>query len=312
MKGVLCSGNVVADLLVHPVDQLTWGATTWVDTIGHSMGGNGANTSYALARLGIPVRLASVVGDDDYGDEMLAGLRSVGVDTSAITRAWGPSATTISLVRSDGNRLLLHKPGVNLHAMPEPVEFSPWMLQGVSHYHLANPFCLPAFRSHAAETLRRAKAAGLQTSMDAAWDSKGRWIEDIGPGLAHVDVLFANEGESHMLTGQTDPVGAARALRQAGASVVVVKLGPKGCVVVSEEGDFSSPAFKVEVTDTTGAGDCFVGGFLAARQRGLSLREAAAVANAVGALSARRVGSVAGVLSWEETEEWMAMNQQSV
>ncbi len=311
MKGVLCSGNVVADLLVHPVDQLTWGATTWVDTIGHSMGGNGANTSYALARLGVPVRLASVVGDDNYGDEMLAGLRSVGVDTNAIGRAWGASAATISLVRSDGNRLLLHKPGVNLHAMPEPLEFSPWLMQGVSRYHLANPFALPAFRPHAAESLRRAKAAGLATSADAAWDSQGRWMKEIGPCLPHVDLLFANEEEAHMLTGLTDPLEAARVLRQAGAGAVVIKLGPRGCAVVSRDEEFYSPAFKVEVTDTTGAGDCFVGGFLAATQRGLPLTEAAGFANAVGALSARRVGSVAGVLSWEETEEWMSMNERA-
>lgn len=307
MKGVLCSGNVVADLLVHPVDQLTWGATTWVETIGQSMGGNGANTSYALARLDVPVRLASVVGDDNYGDEMLAGLRSVGVDTSAIGRVWGASAATISLVRSDGNRALLHKPGVNLHAMPEPLEFTPWLLQGVSRYHLANPFALPAFRAHAAETLRRAKAAGLDTSLDAAWDSKGRWMKDIGPCLPYVDILFANEQEACMLTGAGDLWEAARSLKAAGPSVVVVKLGPKGCAVVSGDGEFTSPAFQVEVTDTTGAGDCFVGGFLAALQRGLPLNESARVANAVGALSARRVGSVAGVLSWEETQEWMSM-----
>ncbi len=307
--GVLCTGNVVFDMLVHPVDKLAWGATTWVETIGHSMGGNGANTSYALARLEVPVRLMSVVGDDNYGDEMLSGLRMVGVDTRGVNRQWGASATTISLVRSNGDRLFLHKPGVNLYAFPEPLEFSPWLLQGVSRYHLANPFALPAFRSHAMETLRRAKAAGLLTSVDAAWDSQGRWMQDLGPCLAHVDLLFVNEEEAHMLTGTEDPMAAAKALRKAGASVVVVKLGAKGCAVYSGSEEFQVPAFEVEVVDTTGAGDCFAGGFLAALQRGLSLQDAARAANAVGALSVRRVGSVAGLLSWDETEEWMAMGR---
>ena len=69
------------------------------------------------------------------------------------------------------------------------------------------------------------------------------------------------------------------------------------------------PAFEVDTLDTTGAGDCFAGGFLAAIQRGYTEVEAARLANAVGALSVRRVGAVAGLLSWEETEEWMSMTK---
>ncbi len=303
--GVLCAGNVVFDMLVHPVDQLRWGATTWVETIGHSMGGNGANTSYALARLGVPVKLVAVVGDDNYGDEMLAGLRSAGVDTRPITRAYGASATTISLVRSDGNRLFIHKPGVNLHALAAPIEFPPALLHRTTRFHVANPFSLPAFRQHAAESLRRARAAGLATSLDAAWDSQGRWLKDLGSSLPHVDLLFVNEDECRMLTGLEDPRQGALALREAGAGTVVVKLGPKGCMVLAEGGEFSAPAFAIDVVDTTGAGDCFAGGFLAALQRGFPLGECASFANAVGGLSVRRVGSVAGLLSWEETEEWI-------
>jgi len=307
--GVLCTGNVVFDMLVHPVDQLRWGATTWVDTIGHSMGGNGANTSYALACLGVPVRLVSVVGDDNYGDEMVAGLRNAGVDTRPVARAYGASATTISLVKSDGNRLFLHKPGVNLYALDEPVEFTNVILQGVSRYHVANPFSLPAFRPHAAESLRRARGAGLLTSLDAAWDSQGRWLDDLGASLPYVDLLFVNEDECRMLTGLEGRREGAQALRKAGAGAVVVKLGHEGCIVLADGEEFSVPAFMVEVVDTTGAGDCFAGGFLAALQRGFPLRDAAAFANAVGALSVRRVGSVAGLLSWEETEEWIGMHQ---
>lgn len=305
LKGVLCTGNIVFDMLVHPVDQLRWGATTWVDTIGQSMGGNGANTSYALACLGVPVRLMSTVGDDHFGDELLSGLRVAGVDTRAVIRTRGATPTTIALVKSDGNRLFLHKPGISREAFPEPVEFTPQLLQGVSRYHLANPFALPAFRAHAAETLRRARAAGLQTSLDAAWDSRGKWIEDLGPCLPNVDVLFVNEEEARMLTGIEDPFGGAKKLREAGAGAVVVKLGAEGCAVFSGDEELRVPTFEIEVLDTTGAGDCFAGAYLAALQRGCSAREAARIANAAGALSVRRVGAVGGLLSWEDTLDWM-------
>lgn len=305
IAGVLCTGNIVFDMLVHPVDQLRWGATTWVDTIGQSMGGNGANTCYALACLGVPARLLAVVGDDTFGEELLSGLRAAGVDTRNIARVRGATPTTIALVRSDGGRLFLHKPGVSLQAFPEPVEFTPLLVQGVTRYHLANPFSLPAFRPYAAETLRRARAAGLETSLDAAWDSQGRWLQDLGPCLPHVGTLFVNEEEAHLLAGVEDALEAARTLRRLGAGTVVVKLGARGCAVISENEEFRVPAFEVDVVDTTGAGDCFAGGYLAALQRGLPPREAARVANAAGALSVRRVGAVGGLLGWEDTQEWM-------
>jgi sugar/nucleoside kinase (ribokinase family) len=305
IRGVLCTGNIVFDVLVHPVDQLRWGATTWVETIGQSMGGNGANTSYALACLGVPVRLTSMVGDDNFGDEMLSGLGVAGVDTRGVLRVRGATPSTIALVKSDGNRLFLHKPGVSAQAFPEPIELTPMLLQGVSHYHMANPFSLPAFRPHAAETLRRARAAGLSTSLDAAWDSLGRWFLDLGPCLPHVDTLFVNEEEARMLTSLDDVPDAAKALRDAGAGRVVVKLGAQGCAVFTESGEFRAPAFAVDVLDTTGAGDCFAGGYLAAVQRGCSLEEAARIANAAGALSVRRVGAIGGLLGWEDTHDWM-------
>jgi sugar/nucleoside kinase (ribokinase family) len=311
IPGLLCTGNIVIDLLVHPVDQLRWGAATWVDTIGQSMGGNGANTSYTLACLGVPARLVSAVGDDRYGDELLSGLAVAGVDTRAVLRASGPTAATIVLVNSEGQRLFLHKPGVNREALNGPVDFTPQLLEGVTHYHMANPFSLPAFRSHAAETLRRARAAGLKTSVDAAWDSRGRWFEDIGPCLPNVDVLFVNDDEARMLTGIDDVSRAAEALREAGAGAIVVKLGSRGCAVFSSEGDLRVPAFETEVLDTTGAGDCFAGGYLAATQRGCPPEEAARAGNAAGALSVRRVGAVSGLLGWDDMQDWMRRTRQA-
>ena len=304
-QGVLCTGNSVFDMLVHPVDQLRWGATTWVETIGHSIGGNGANTCYTLARLGAPVRLLSILGDDREGDEMLAGLRSAGVDTRGMQQVRGATATTISLVRSDGNRLFLHKPGINLEAFPAPVDFIPWLVQGVACYHLANPFALPAFRPHAAETMRRAHEAGLRTSLDAAWDARGRWLQDLGPCLPHVDILMVNEEEAAMLTGVQDHEAAAKALHDAGARMVVVKLGAQGCHVLENGQSHRVPGFVVDVIDTTGAGDCYAGAFLAATLRGNTAVESGRLANAVGALSVRRVGAVGGLLDWDETIEWM-------
>jgi sugar/nucleoside kinase (ribokinase family) len=304
--GVLVSGNAVFDILVRPVDRLVWGTSTWVESIEQHMGGNGSNTSFALAKLGTPVRLLTWLGGDAYGDQLFEKLTGAGVDTRFVQRAaTAATAITVALVQSGGNRLFLHRPGVSAEAFPEPIEFTPELLDGISHYHLANPFALPRKRAHAAECLRRARAAGLTSSLDLAWDPLERWLADLAPWLPHVDILFATADEARRSTGLDDPAEAAAEFRRLGARTVVVKLGGEGCAVYSEDGVIRSPAFEVSAVDTTGAGDCFAGGYVAALHHGCSHAEAARVANAVGALSVQRIGSTDGLLAWEETIEWM-------
>ena len=130
-------------------------------------------------------------------------------------------------------------------------------------------------------------------------------MEDIGPCLPYTDLLFVNDSEAEMLTGSKDLREAARILRQAGATDVVIKVGPKGCILFIGEEEHAVPGYAVNAKDTTGAGDCFVGGFLAAIQRGHDYWAAAKVANAAGALNVQNVGAATGVRSWEETQAWM-------
>lgn len=299
---IVCSGNIVLDLIARPVDDITWGASIWIDPIERSLGGNGANTAYTLGKLGLPVRLLGLVGSDEPGEFALAQLRRAGVDTSLVGRSSASTASSVVLVKSNGERMFLHHPGASREAFPEPIDVPP----SATHYHLASPFALPLQRPHLAESLRRARANGIFTSLDAQWDSQGRWLEDLSPALPHLDLLFLNQDEARMLTGTEDPARAAAAMRGAGAAKVVVKLGRDGCAVYGEGLEVRAPGFEVRVVDTTGAGDCFAGGYLAALARGRSYAEAARFANAVAAMSVRQPGAVRGLGSWEETERFQS------
>src|SRR5581483_2280205 len=119
-------------------------------------------------------------------------------------------------------------------------------------------------------------AAGLTTSLDTNWDPRGAWMEDLAPCLPGLDFLFMNEDESRMVAATPADILSR------GVRTFVLKLGPRGCAVYTTDRMIVSPAFEVPVKDTTGAGDCFVAGFLAAHSRGASLDEAARFANAVG------------------------------
>jgi sugar/nucleoside kinase (ribokinase family) len=199
VTGVLCCGNICFDMPVWPVEKLAWGTTTWVETITESVGGNGANTSYALARLGVPVVLTGVLGSDAAGDKILVKLAAAGVDVSGVRRVDQPTTSTVCIVHPSGDRLFLHRVGSSIEMEAGDVKFG---TAPASHFHFANPFALPKVRHQAGDLLRRAKDAGLTTSLDTGWDARGRWIEDIGPGLPYTDLLFVNDTEAAMLSGE--------------------------------------------------------------------------------------------------------------
>lgn len=300
--GILCAGNVVHDVLVRPVDALVFDRTVWVDDIRASLGGNGANTSFALARLGVKARLASIIGTDEWGEKVLAILRDVGVDTSIVVRSELPTPTTIVLVRSDGARAFFHRPGCA--GADFPIEFP----AGFSHFHFGNVFALPLFRSRAGEIMAGARQAGLTTSLDTGWDARGEWAKVIDPALGNTDILFVNRDEAYRLSGEEDLDRAANYCLDRGVRLVVAKLGASGCSAYSAGERVTVPGFAVSVVDTTGAGDCFAGGFLAAVAREMSVPEAARFANAVGALNVQQLSSVGGVRSFEQTVEWIRAN----
>jgi sugar/nucleoside kinase (ribokinase family) len=290
--GVLCCGNIVFDILVYPAADVEWNTTRWVDTITESMGGNGSNTSYVIAKMGVPVRLLSLVGSDERGDALLRILGEAGVDTSGIGRAYGtPTPSTCVLVQEGGARKFYHRPGASRDIDPESLKFAP---RAHSHFHLANPFSMSRLRTQCGTLMRRAKDAGFTTSIDTGWDSLGRWIDDLGPALGHTDVLFANDAEAEML-------GGGVRLRDHGVRDIVLKQGAGGCTVNGER----FAGFAVHAVDTTGAGDCFAGAFLAGMQRGLSFAECARLANAVGAMNVEALGATTGVRGYEETLAWM-------
>ena len=301
---ILCAGNLTEDILAWPVGQVVFDRTVWVDDIARSFGGNGANTCFAAARLGGRVRLAGLVGNDEEGDYILGELRDAGVDLR-VARSELRTPVTVAVIRHDGARAFLHRPGASREAFAEPLEFTPELTAGCAHFHLANPFAMPKMRPEAARTLARARAAGLTTSLDTGWDALGEWLDVIGPCLAHLDVLFVNEDEARRLSGRPDADAAGAFFHERGVGATVVKLGARGCAVFDGGHAESVPGFTITAVDTTGAGDCFAGAFLAGLQRGMTGVEAARLANAAGALSVERAGATTGLLDYEATVRWM-------
>jgi sugar/nucleoside kinase (ribokinase family) len=281
---VVAVGNIVVDYPVGPLAGLpAWGTLAEVPgRMEPRVGGNGAIFAVGASRLGLSCGLVGKVGRDIPGDWILDRLKDEGVDTSPVRRGARGTSATVALVRQDGERAFLHYPGSNASLKAADLRRIPrcrW-------FHLSAMFLLPSLKTKTiGRALETARRAGTVTSLDVAWDPSGQW--DMGDCLSEVDYFMPNIDEAAAITGKNDAARSARELAGMGARNVIIKLGPRGSMVLGEGLEpFIAPGFKVEATDSTGAGDTFDAAFIYATLHGMEPRRAAYLANAAGAMRA--------------------------
>ncbi len=308
MPDVTCVGLLTADVVGKPIDALPGrGHLAFVERMELHTGGCAANTGIGLAKLGIATAVIGKVGRDGFGDFMVRRFEEFGIDAGGVARDnETPTSATMVLVHSDGERSFLHYPGANATLQGEDVDFE--RVKRSKVLHIAGAQVLPAFDgAPMAHLLKQAKAAGVTTALDTVWDPTGRWMELTGPSLPCVDYFLPSFEEAKMLAGGLEtPEEAAQFLLDAGAKVVGLKLGHRGCYVRSAAGEeVRLPALPVQAIDALGAGDAFVAGFLAGVVRGWNLEQCARFATAVGASCVTALGATTGILSFEETLDFL-------
>lgn len=306
MADVICVGNLVADAVARPVRELPErGKLVLVDDLQLHSGGCAANTGAALAKLGISTAVVGKIGDDGFGDFMIGALSKVGLDVEGISRSkkYNTSASLV-LVDPDGERSFVHSLGANGDLSDEDVPDS--LLRGAKIIHIAGSFLLPKLDGEpTGRLLKRARDLGLTTALDTAWDAQGRWASLIMPVLEYIDIFLPSIDEARMITELEKPEDIAGFFLEHGVKTVVLKLGAAGSYVRTADEEYWLAPYNVPSVDATGAGDSFVAGFLAGVVRGWDLERTGKLANAVGASCVTAMGASTGILSWEETVEFM-------
>ncbi|MDT9681433.1 PfkB family carbohydrate kinase [Streptomyces sp. TRM76323] len=292
MSGLLLVGDVVTDVVARHAEPLAPGTDT-AARIRILPGGAAANAACWAARSGCSdVRLLGRVGVDEAAWHE-AALRRAGVRPLLVRDAEAPTGTVVALVdgQAGGERTFLTDSGAVLRLAP--ADFSPRLLDGVAHLHLSGYlFFAATSRDTAVLATAAARERGVPVSVDPA--STG-FVGALGVdrflgAVAGADVLFPNADEAALLTGLPAPEAAAAALSRR-HRLVAITLGPEGALV-AEAGAVVArvPAPRVRPVDTTGAGDAFAGGFLAARLAGATVAEAAAAGCRAGAEAVTVVG----------------------
>ncbi len=304
---LLVVGEVNPDVVVTDDDpRPVFGqAERVVESIRLVIGSSSAITACGAARLGLRVAMVGVVGDDALGRFMLDGLAARGVDVSACRVAPGRPTGASVILGNRTDRAILTATGTIADVRAADVPES--MLARARHVHVGSYYLQPQLAAGLSALFRAAHEAGATTSLDPNWDPSGRWDGGFDAAAAETDVLLPNAAEAAGLARLEDAADAASALSRRvrrGHGIVAVKLGAAGGLAVGPAG---SPVLRarstpVDVVDTTGAGDSFDAGFLAAWIGGRSLREALALAVACGSLSTRAPGGTDGQPDRDEAE----------
>lgn len=306
-KPIFCLGIMVADLIGRPLLEMPErGSLTLVDEMGLYPGGCAVNTAVALARLGLPVHLIGKIGQDPLGDFLVSSLVATDVGVQGVRRdARLATSATMVMIDPDGERRFVHHIGANAALSFEDVD-----LQKVSQgalLHVGGCLIMPGLDGEPlALLLKEVRAAGVKICADTAWDASGRWMELLAPSLPYIDYFVPSLDEAQAMTGLLKEADVARALLDGGVGVVALKMGAKGSLVMAQDGQIvRTPAYEVDVVDTTGAGDAFAAGFIAGVYLGWSLEETARLANAVGALCVTGSGAPGSITTLEETRRFM-------
>jgi ribokinase len=301
MTSIVVFGSINMDVVTTCERHPRLGETALGKSVAFHPGGKGANQAIAAARCSGKSLLIGSVGADDFGTQMLAHLQENGVDTSGIVVESGASTgVAIITVDAKGDNTIVVTPGAN----------------GLARA----PRHLPETMSGAAVALAQLEIAMGEIAVLFAMIKASGGTTILNPSpyqplpqelLQNTSIIILNEHECAELIGKpttAEPQGIITALRAADLPLpsCIITLGPAG-FILAERGraPVHIGGHKVEVLDTTGAGDCFAGWFAAELAAGRSLEDAGLRANAAAALSVTRPGAGPSMPTKAEVESFL-------
>jgi ribokinase len=288
MAEVFVLGSINQDFVLKVDRRPQPGETVTNAELSTHNGGKGANQAAAAALLGASVTFLGRVGDDEFGEPLVQALGEKGIDTSLVERASDASTGAAFItVTPDGENAITVAPGANRSLTPQEVD--------AASGAIGNARVLVAQMEIPVETVLRA--------VEVASERGTRALVNLAPTfevprglLERLDPLVVNEHEAAFLLGSEvegvdGALSAAPELLSLGPRSAVITIGEAGAVFADGESVEHILAPKVDVVDTTGAGDAFVGALATWLARGASLKEAVAYAVRAGAAAVTREGA---------------------
>ncbi|WNR45426.1 ribokinase [Paenibacillus roseipurpureus] len=298
---IIVVGSINMDLVVKSEHIPVAGETVTGQEFVMIPGGKGANQAVAAARLGAHVEMVGCVGGDPFGKQMLEQLGNEGVGTTYVTT--DPQQTTgVALIQvQDGENRITVVPGANAQVTPAHVDEAQEVFVGADMLLVQ----LEIPQETVLRAVQLAKRHGVKVILNPA--PAAVLPDEIWP---YVDLVTPNETEAVILTsGQVGETGAdsqtiMNNLRSLTNTDVIITQGEKGVAYHLNGAAGSYPAYRVNVVDTTAAGDSFNAALAVWHGEGCTLEQAIAFAAKVGALTVSRFGAQTSLPTRQEVEEF--------
>lgn len=255
--------------------------------LGFTLGSSSAIFAHNLSVLGTKVGFVSKIGSDPLGRLALQRLADSGVETDRVVRATGSTTGLTVILPHLRQRYILTYPGTMFEMRYGDIDLD--YVCSARHLHLSSFFLHRALRPQILDLFRKAKSAGLTTSLDTNDDPEEKWSSDVLEVLKHTDIFFPNDREAKKLARTPDLSQAINTLARI-TKIVVVKRGPAAAICRKGDEQWSLAPPSVNVVDQVGAGDSFNAGFINQYLQGASPEECLAHANLAGAYSTTREG----------------------
>jgi len=287
-------GNLNLDVRTSPIPSsvlLTSDGETSVAEIDESVGGGAANTAAAVALMGGEAHLCCAVGADELGARLCRFLEGLGVRVHPAVKQAATGRSIALTWESHQRHFVSSLPNTRL-LVETDIDLQALHRAGCRHLYRADVWFGDLMMAEGnASLFRRARRAGMETSLDINWDplwtASGepqlvrRRIAQLTAALPSVSFVHGNERELALFTGAPSIQHAARLLRDGGAGAVIVHRGEKGCAAATDAGWIEVPAVPVtRIVGETGTGDVFTAAFLLTPHLAMEarLRECAAAA----------------------------------
>jgi sugar/nucleoside kinase (ribokinase family) len=252
-----------------------------------TLGSSSAIFAHNLASLGNRVGFSSAIGSDPFGEICLKKLGESGVDLSRVRRMNGKTTGLTVILPQRKQRYILTYPGTMFEMSERELDLA--YVFSAKHLHVSSYFLQKGLRASLIDIFRKAKEAGITTSLDTNDDPEDRWSSDIQLLLRYTDILLPNEREACKLA-QADTVERAAEVLSQKVPVLVIKRGSQGALARVAKEKFTGFPPMVDVADHVGAGDSFDAGFIHQFIRGAKVEECLKFGNIVGSLSVTRPG----------------------
>ena len=303
-------GRAGMDMYADPPGAKTEEATQFFA----ALGGSSANIGVAITRHGGRAALVTCVSDDAVGRFALNQLDRYGIDRTHVRSVGGEARNSLAVVESriEDHQSVIYRNGAADFEMTAEDVSSVDYAKYSALITTGTVLAAEPSRSAAFHAFNLARAAGLPLIFDVdyrpySWPSAQVASETYSRAAEFCDIIIGNDVEFGFMAGDYDRgLDKARDLAATTARIVIYKMGEEGAITLTPDGEFRTGIYPVTALKPTGAGDGFMGGFIAALAGGHDLRDAVLRGSACAAIVVGRVGCAPAMPTPAELEDFLS------